>query len=383
MKAATQFTNECMFRITVVFLVLCVHGLVSKGSAQTDRLQGIGVSLAGPEFGGDKTTFCNLRPGVVDVDYVFPKEETVQFFTGQGADFLRLPIRWERLQSQPGGSLDESYLKHILVFCDFARKHKIGVLVDLHNYGRYRRKSNGAVQAIVIDQKVDGQIPVSRDHFADLWRRLATRLALHQAVIGYGLMNEPHDMGDSDWKAISQTAVNSIRTVDRRTTIVVAGDQWSSAVNFAEANGARAWISDLIGPIVYEAHLYFDSDAAGKYQRSFATEAKLDRNLGNRADLRINPFLQWCQKNSVRGILGEVGSPADLRWKPLLQTAASRCLKQDVPVCYWAAGPWWDQYPLSIQPKDNQPAAQWRWLLETKQKSPEHLPRNLLSDHEE
>lgn len=380
MNAETQFaTIEGGFRITVLILVLCFCSLITTGSALADdQLEGIGVSLAGPEFGGRTEGFCNLTPGTVDVDYVFPNEDTIQFFASHEADFLRLPIRWERLQLQPGGPLNESYLKHILVFCDFAQKHNISVLVDLHNYGRYRLKVNGEVQSIVIDQLVDGKIPVSREHLADFWRRLAARLTFHKAVIGYGLMNEPHDMGDSDWKKISQAAVDSIRTVDRKTTIVVAGDEWSSAINFERANGADAWITDSIGPIVYEAHLYFDSDTSGEYKHSFAAEAKLDRDFDNRAIHRISPFLQWCTKNSVRGIVGEVGCPADLRWKTHFQSSVSKCMKNNVSVCYWAAGPWWDNYPLSIQPQNNQPAPQWRWLLESKRQTNIKLTHKLV-----
>lgn len=380
MNAATQFcTNENRFRITVLILVLCLCSLVSTDTALAEnQFDGIGVSLAGPEFGDKADGFCNLNPGTIDVDYVFPDEKTIQFFANHDADFLRLPIRWERLQFKPGGPLNEAYLKHIFDFCDCAQRHNIDVLVDLHNYGRYRLKLNGEVQSIVIDQNINGQVPVSRDHFAGLWRRLAARLVFHRAVIGYGLMNEPHAMGDSDWKKISQAAVDAIRKVDRQTTIVVAGDQWSSAINFKRVNGTKAWISDSIGPIVYEAHLYFDGDTSGEYKDSFATEAKLDRTFDRRAIDRISPFIQWCKKNAVQGMVGEVGCPADLRWKTHLQSAVSKCLKNDVSVCYWAAGPWWGDYLLSIEPQNNQPAPQWRWVLETKRQTNQKLTYKLV-----
>ncbi len=41
-------------------------------------------------------------------------------------------------------------------------------------------------------------------------------------------MNEPHDT-QGLWPRAAQTAVDSIRTVDMKTPIFIAGDSWSSA----------------------------------------------------------------------------------------------------------------------------------------------------------
>lgn len=346
---------------------MCLGALLPSSAAAAPQWSGgSGVSLAGPEFGGHDEAFSNLNPGKQNIDYVFPQEETIAFFASHGADFIRLPFRWERIQSQPGGALDSAYLKAIRKVCDGARRHNIGVVLDLHNYGRYRFQSKKQVFEIVIDEVIDGKAPVSRDHFADLWSRLATQLRRHPAVIGYGLMNEPHDMGDSNWKKMSQTAVDSIRKVDRTTTILVGGDQWSSAAKFESVNGSKAWIHDPSDKTVYEAHLYFDADASGKYVRSYAKEKRLDPKIAQRAQQRLTPFLNWCQKNKVRGIIGECGCPSDRQWKPLLQHIVTACLQEGHSVCYWAAGPWWDKHPLSVEPQANVQMPQWVWLIDAK-----------------
>lgn len=361
--------------------LLCAFSLAAlaaPGNAQVKGLNGIGINLAGPEFSTNLETFSNLTPGIYDTDYVFPGEATVRFFANQNANFIRLPIRWERVQSQPGGPLDQEYLNRILTFCDYAEKHRIGVLIDVHNYGRYHLSIGKKTRAVVIDEEIEGRVPVSRDHFANLWNRLARKLVHHPAVVGYGLMNEPHQMGNSDWKAISQAATTSIRTIDRNSAIVVSGLHWSSAERFESANGPKAWIEDQVGPVIYEAHIYFDHDTSGEYTKSYDDEQKIDRKLDKRATQRITPFLNWCKKNSARGLVGEVGCPADLRWKPHFQTTASLSLREKIPVCCWAAGPWWGEYPLSVQPVGGMPALQWRWLVETKNRI--HVKPNQMPD---
>lgn len=334
----------------------------------------IGVSLAGAEFGDQRKWFSNKNSGKFNVDYIFPGDETIRFFANHDVDFFRLPILWERVQPQLSQPLDPFYLNKIIKFCDQSHRRGIKVIIDLHNYGRYRLHEGDQSRTFVIDQVVENKTPVSRADFADVWKRLAQELTNHPAVIGYGLMNEPHTMGNSNWKAISQNAVSAIRSVDKETHILIAGEHWSSAEKFTSSNGSRAWIDDPSKRIIYEAHLYFDHDSSGRYQRSFESELKKDRRMLERAQDRLQPFLKWCKETNSHGIIGEVGCPANANWKPLLEHTINSCLKENIPVCYWAAGPWWGDYRLSVQPAENQTdtqrsnqlAPQWRWLVNAK-----------------
>lgn len=356
----------------IVLLILQSSLFGTRAFSQTkpkfNAIGNLGISLAGPEF-GDHKGFSNRAPGLLNKDFVFPDEATVKYFASHQIDFIRLPIRWERLQPTLGGKLNESYLNQVISVCNAANRQHVFVIVDLHNYGRYRIQHNGKTIDWIIDQKIDNQIAVSKEHFADLWRRVASRLAAHPAVIGYGLMNEPNNMGSSNWKSISQAAVDSIRSVDQQSTIFVAGEHWSSAEKFSRANGSQAWINDQADRTYYEGHLYFDRDSSGQYQLSFSDENKRDSDISTRGKTRIKPFLNWCKTNKVNGFLGEVGCPADTNWKPLLKDVARACSKNNVPVCYWAAGPWWGDYPLSVQPEStnksftDKAAPQLQWLI--------------------
>ena len=323
----------------------------------TDGLQGVGVNLAGAEFGVDRG-LSNQTPGTHGLDYHYNGSRTIQAIADKDLQFIRLPFRWERVQPQLAGPLNFEELARIETVLLTAQQQGLVVLLDLHNYGRYRIATPTGVIDAVIDQPYGGQVLVDRNDLADVWRRLAARFADSPVVVAYGLMNEPHDLGDSNWREISQLAVDSIRQVDSHKCIVVPGDGWSSAPRFTEFNGPEAWIDDPADNVAYEAHCYFDHDAAGKYVLSYDQERQRDPQLAERGAERLGDFLIWLQRNNVPGVVGEMGVPTDdPRWCLLLADATAQAAAQNVPVCLWSAGEWWGEYRLSLQGEllDEQP----------------------------
>jgi endoglucanase len=313
-----------------------------------------GVNLCGAEFGADKADFSNENPGIYGPDYSYPSERTVAYFCDQGLGMVRLPFRWERIQPRLGEALDAAELKRLKTTVAWVRKHHGEVILDVHNYGRYCIRRHGKKQECVIDQRMGSTVAVSRQHFADLWRRLSQVFREDPTVHAYGLMNEPHDMGTSDWHAISQAAVDAIRGEKDLKLILVAGDGWSNAHRFTEVNGAQAWINDATGQVAYEAHCYLDHDNSGKYDLDYDEELTRDASLEERGEARLGPFVQWCQKNRVRGFLGEYGIPGgDERWQKVLARFLRALDSAGMASCYWAAGERWGNYPLSIQPRRN------------------------------
>ena len=325
-----------------------------------------GVSLAGPEFGSAKAEFSNLNPGVCGRDYTYNSESTFAYFCAHNLRLLRLPLRWERLQPHFNQPLEETEIRHLRTAIGWAHEHGGEVILDIHNYGRYitrvgKRRCEG-----VIDQPAKNGVEVTRNHFADLWRRLARLFQDEAGVSAYGLMNEPHDLGTSDWHKISQAAVKAIREESDNKLILIAGDGWSNAARFGELNGRRAWINDPANNVAYEAHCYFDHDFSGRYKLSFDEELARDPRLETRGVNRLQPFVQWCRSNRVRGFLGEFAIPAtDARWEPVMRSFLAALDRAGMEGCYWAAGEWWSDYPLSIQPSgsEQRPARQLRLLM--------------------
>ena len=98
--------------------------------------------------------------------------------------------------------------------------------------------------------------------------------------------------------------------------------------------------------LVYEAHLYLDHDFSGSYADR---KAVYDPMTGvNRA----KPFVEWLRQNQLRGFIGEHGAPdsspsAIVATDNLLKYLGENC----IPSTYWAAGPWWGEYALSLDVK--------------------------------
>lgn len=316
--------------------------------------QPAGVSLAGAEFGTDRPTFSNQNPGTHGEDYLFNSEATIAYFAKKGFQILRIPFRWERVQPSLFQALHPAELGRLRQTADLAAKHGTRIILDLHNYGRYVLERDGKPFACVIGQDVDGSIPVPSAAFEDLWARLAAAFQGHPGVWALGLMNEPHDMGTTDWPAQTGRAVAAIRSEKSEHAVLVPGGEWSSSRYWERANPAEPWIEDPLDRCLYEAHCYFDADGSGRYALSYTAELSIDSRLSHRPADRLAPFLSWCRNHSVRGYLGEFGLPVhEPRWRAMCAAVVDLLDDAGIGWSYWAGGEWWGDYPLSLQPGDS------------------------------
>lgn len=326
--------------------VLALGLLLVPFSATAQFLRG--VNLAGAEFG--EHTF----PGVAGTHYTFNSEASYEYFGSKGFQIVRVPVRWERLQPQLSGALSPGYLQGLRDNLTWAERHGLRVVIDIHNYGRYKQAEGGAVREFVIDNIYDGTVKVPAAALADIWVRLSREFRGHPALYGYGIMNEPHDMGQASWKQVSQAVVSAIRSDGDNTLLLIGGDSWSSAARWEQTHGADSWIADPADNFAYEAHQYFDADASGTYTRSYDQELASDPDLLNAGVRRLAPFVEWCRRNEVRGFLGEFGIPQnDSRWLPVLDRFLDALDEAGMDGAYWAAGEWWGDYPLSVHPTGN------------------------------
>ena len=69
------------------------------------------------------------------------------------------------------------------------------------------------------------------------------------------------------------------------------------------------------------------------------------RPTGNQCNL--------MEKNKKKGMIGEFGVPYDdPKWFVVMDNFLKYMDKHHVPVKYWAAGQWWNDYNLSIEPQN-------------------------------
>jgi hypothetical protein len=259
-----------------------VGGEVSRASSQAavierHRRPGRGISVAGGEFAApavDPTSgFSNAHPGVYGHAYQFATQATFHYLAGRGLELVRIPFRWERLQPQLGHPLDTAELGRLQAVVARARHARLGVVLDLHNYGGYYGSDGPRGTRWPLGSP---QLPIR--HFTDLWSRLSAAFAADPAVVAYGLMNEPALLaasGDAQaarlWERASQAALLAIRARGDRKLVTVAGYNWSAVASWP-ATHPSGWIDDPAHNFHYEAHQYFDSDHSGRYALSYSQE---------------------------------------------------------------------------------------------------------------
>lgn len=305
--------------------------------ASREQRHPFGVNLAGAEF------FHKKMDGVgrFNIDYHYPTVRELDYWASKDMRLIRLPFKWERLQREVEGPLSPDEIDYIRFLLREADARGMKILLDMHNYGR--RKYAGESRIIG-----DSLQPA---HFGQAWAEIARALRDEPALYGYGLCNEPHDMLEScPWVEIAQVAIDSIRAVDRRTAIVVAGNTWSSAERWPEINKGLEDLRDPSDNLIYEAHCYFDNDASGIYRRGY-DEEKAYPTIG--ID-RARPFVDWLRRHGKRGMFGEYGVPADdPRWLECLDLFLNYLAENGVEGTYWAAGARWNKYILGVHPEDD------------------------------
>jgi endoglucanase len=285
----------------------------------------VGVALSGAAFGP------SVLPGKHGTNYIYPAESYYKKYAEQGLKLVRLPFLWERIQPKLDTELDTAQLALLTQSLDFAHKHGVKVVLDMHNYYRYYRQPIGSET-------------VSIQSFANTWKRIALKVGKHPALSGYGLMNEPNTKGL--WPQAALAAAKEIRKVDRSNWIYVAGDRFSSAWHWPQSNTqliADPWMRDPNNNLIFEAHMYLDRDTSGMYvdkTETFAPELGINR---------AKPFVDWLRTNNLRGFIGEMGVPnyapdAIVAMDNLLGYLRENC----VPLTYWAGGPWWGNYILAL-----------------------------------
>ena len=267
------------------------------------------------------------------VEMKFPDESHIVYYKNVGMNAIRLPLNWEEMQPTLEGPLNPRYIQHALEFLDKAQAHGMKVVIDLHNYARYRNTLIGSPG-----------VPISS--FTSFWKQLAAALKHHPIIVAWGLSNEPHDTGGT-WPTIAQAGVNAIRSEDTTRLIYVGGDDWSHTQTFPTSHPAP-FVTDPAKKIVYEGHIYFDDDFSGRYKTPVG-----NTDMAARATQRLQPFITWLQTHKQRGVIGEVGVPMD---DPRWLQALTRFLDMTDAACVdwfmWAGGAWRPTYELNHEPID-------------------------------
>lgn len=243
---------------------------------------GSGINVAGAEFNPE------VRFGRLWTHYNVPTAKSLSFLGDRGVELVRLPIAWERIQPKLRGPLNSVHVTEIRQVLELAADNGMRVLIDLHNYGRYR--STGATYRL---GGATRQGPLTTC-FTNLWTRLARTFKSSPGLGGYGLSNEPHDLPGAPglaWEYASRRAAAAVRTVDSTVPIYVGGDGWSTGHTWTHHHTRGPWLGQLNRDpnVIFEAHSYFDHSHRGVYEMSYDDELRIAISEGHVAGVEDGP----------------------------------------------------------------------------------------------
>lgn len=327
--------------LLLMSLLLASLGIAAPGAVANclDAPRLTGVNLAGAEFNAKKL------PGVIFKNYVYPNSTELAYIAAQGANVIRLPFRWERIQPQLNGTLDPAEFTRLQTTINQARMHGLCVLLDVHNYAEYYG------EPITTD--------ALQDAFVALWLKLATQLG-NPEYVAFGLMNEPAHMPLPDWAKLAKRTLAALRTAGADNLVIVGGGDWNGLHSwFKKKNGqsnaeAFAGLSDPLKRTVIEVHQYADT-----YYSGMALDCYPPEHFEGKFAL----ISQWAKDNQLQLFLGEFGMAATA---PCLQTL-ERFLQlmqgsEWKGWTYWAAGSWWGSYAFALNTNAAAPSPQWAYL---------------------
>ena len=101
------------------------------------------------------------------------------FVKNDGFNAFRLPVGWQFLVNQPGGTLDAGNAAKYDALVNACLATGAYCIIDIHNYARW-------------DGHIIGQGGPSDQDFASLWGQLAAKYK-GSPKVAMGLVNEPHE----------------------------------------------------------------------------------------------------------------------------------------------------------------------------------------------
>jgi endoglucanase len=182
-----------------ILIIICQFCFISAGSqAPFSR----GVNLTG--------WFQVSSPGQIQFTR-FTKKDIINI-KSLGCDVIRLPVNMHAMTSgSPSYTLDPLYFSFLDSVVNWCEELHVFLILDNHS-----SDPNGSTTADIANILVK------------IWSQTALHYKDRSAYLLYEILNEPYGISTASWGTIQNQAINAIRAVDTRHTIVVGGSSYNT-----------------------------------------------------------------------------------------------------------------------------------------------------------
>jgi endoglucanase len=359
--------------LTILFLVLviCSSGNIVQAATMFSSLLALGSRNRKPASDAKDmelpptlmvtpSTYTSLPNRGINLagcdfdSFTPPSMAEMTYFGDVGMNFVRLPFKWESLQSNLAQPIDftQGNALTYATLVDDMTSAGYTALIDIHNYMRYNGQVIGASGSSVTQQ-----------NYVTLCVAIATRFANNPFVM-IDLMNEPNTMPTELVLANYNAAIPQMRAVGFNGTVLLEGNAWTGMHSwfdnswYGTPNSVVFVPSNIIDPLdnyMLSIHEYPDPDHSGQGADCVDPSTVIVHS-------GIAAFTAWLVTNELQAILTETGGIQSQNCvgalNLILDYLVSNPSNATTPGGYngfsmWAGGSFNQDYPLDLNPNSD------------------------------
>src|SRR5450432_1319903 len=199
-------------RMVSIFLLTAFLSSGSVHAADHIFLDGFEIpTFRGTNLAGMEMAYFNYDPNegpIADHDYPVYNTRVIDYYASKRINALRFLFSWEAMQSTLGGTIPAAtsgnykiYFDNYKRIVDYATDVKgMRVIIEPWQADSFGNAGGPRWRGGLV-----GSVAVPTAAFADFWGKMAANFN-NNALVSYGLVNEPNNMSTLSWFASAQAA---------------------------------------------------------------------------------------------------------------------------------------------------------------------------------
>lgn len=335
-----------------------------------------GINLSGLEFSTSPNDSVIPNLSIADSTTTNSDLKATTSFLQQGANIIRLPVRWAYMQPEGPNStyFDKGYFDDLVMpTLTTITSHNYYVILDLHSYMHYAYVGIQVAGCGGPDgQCPDGKLITDPAPYVAIWQKIWSQIQKDPNIkadhLLFDIVNEPTDDKHLTPEQVFNMETAVIKSLQKEGFpgyFLVEGAHWSGLHSWEDAGNSRVFTRENfekagiqnLNKVIINVHQYLDSNYSGTHNECLPDITTVGPNGFN-----LNQFVSYLQANQFKAIVTEFGVGQDQAscTKPLgdfLQYLKNNAYSTSkgygfVGWTVWSTGHGWGNYNLRVVPND-------------------------------